>query len=539
MLQAGLNKLPGVLRSMGYDGLRAGQDKVVYSLLGGLDTICILPTGTGKSLCYTVPTLCNGWRTLIFSPLVALMRDQVQGLQRKGVAAAQISSTQTEGENTQAMKDWADGRLSFLFVAPERMENPMFKEAIRVTKPDMIAADEAHSISKDGFNFRPAYKKLGDFVRELNPRVVSAFSATLPANVELDVRRIMGLNNAVRLCYYPRRDNLILSSSDLESEMDIVDYVNKNDGTTLIYCSTVKRLEALCGTMQALCKEPIGYYHGQLPPAMKRATQDAFMEDKIRIMLATSAFGMGVDKGAVRHVLQRDIEGTIEATVQALGRGGRDGKETHCHTYYSAEGLKTQKFFLNNAHPSIEQITSVYDAIMESSDDMGRCYCSMGQLSKQTGVYPMALESIINILRSDNVIQRSKEKATVATVKYLTNYSDTRFDLWKDAVMEGGTPNGDQTEVEIDWLAEKLGLTGTATVKKWMKQWEQEGLLVFTPPRAWPPIEVIGSLQNVDFNVLTRLAKSAVEKLKDVLEYCDTPDNLKHAFIEERFGIQK
>jgi ATP-dependent DNA helicase RecQ len=524
---------------MGYSSLRPGQDKVVYNLIGGQDTVCILPTGAGKSLCYSVPTLCNNWKTLVFSPLVALMRDQVQGLQRKGVAAAQVSSTQTDEENTQSMKDWADGRLSLMFVAPERTENPLFKTAITSQRPDMVALDEAHMISESGDSFRPSYKKVGDFIRELNPRVVSAFTATMPEDVETDIRSILGLGNAVRLRYYPRRTNLILSSSDLESEMEIVDYVRKNTGTILIYCTTIKRLEALTGTLQALLHEPIGYYHGELPPAMKRATQDAFMEDKLRVMVATGAFGMGVDKASIRHVLQRDIESSIEATAQALGRGGRDGNPTRCHTFYSADSLRTQQFFLSNKYPDINLITSVYDALRESSDEMGRCYCSFSDISKQTGVSQFAMSSIIAILTGDNVIRRGKDKDTTITIRYKAEASsDPRFARWRDAIYEGGVPVGESVEVDLTWLYEKLEYKGPETVKKWLGQWDKDGLLAYTPPPSYPPIEIVGNLSNVDFRRLAHKASQSIEKLKDVIEYCRTPDDQKHAFMESRFGIK-
>lgn len=538
LLKEGLNRLPSVLNNLGFSSLRKGQDKVVYSLLSGADTVCILPTGAGKSLCYTVPTLCHGWGSLVFSPLVALMRDQVQSLQRKGVAAAQVSSTQSDGENMQAMKDWADGRVSMLYVAPERTENPMFKAAISKRRPDMIVCDEAHMLSECGDSFRPSYKKIGDFVREVSPRVVGAFSATLPEDVEEDVRNILGMNKSFRLCYYPRRDNLILSSSKLESEMEIVNYVRKNSGTTIIYCSTIKRLEALTETLQAFLPEPIGYFHGELPPAMKRTTQDAFMEDKIRVLVATNAFGLGVDKGNVRHVLQRDIESSIEATAQVLGRAGRDGNVSHCHTFFSEDSLRTQQFFLSMKYPDPKTIAAVYDCLAESADSMGRTAVSFKDLSARSGVPMMSLTSVIAILTSDHIIRRSKDKDTTARLRFLAEgSSDPRYEKWRDAVYEGGVPDGQHIDIELDWLAEKLGYTGTVTLKKWLGQWAKDGLVAYEPPQSRPPLEITGTLQQIDFGRLARKAANAIEKLKDVVAYCHTPDSEKHKFMEGKFGV--
>lgn len=540
LLKDGLNRLPAVLSDLGFASLRAGQDKVVYSLMGGLDTICVLPTGAGKSLCFTVPTLCNGWRTLVFSPLVALMRDQVQSAWRKGIAAAQISSTQSDGENIQAMKDWSDGKISLLYVAPERTENPMFKTAIQKRKPDFCVLDEVHVMSDAGDSFRPSYKKVGDFIREINPRVVGAFSATLPEDVEADIRNTLGMRQAVRLRHYPRRNNLLLSSSNMESEMEIVNYVRKNEGSTIIYCSTIKRLEALTGTLQAFLDEPVGYFHGELPPSTKRSTQDAFMEDKIRVMVATNAFGMGIDKPDCRHVLQRDIEASIEATAQILGRAGRDGEISHCHTFYSDESLRTQQFFLASKYPDVALISAVYDSLCESADNMGRTTASFKDIANRTGIPMMTVNSVVAILSSDHVIKRSTDKDTTARIRYIASSTqDPRFEKWKDAVYEGGVPDGDSVEVELDWLAETLGYTSNATVKKWLGQWASDGLIAYQPPRAYPPLEITGTLQNIDFARLAKKAANAIAKLADVVEYCRTPDDAKHSFMEERFGVER
>jgi hypothetical protein len=242
----------------------------------------------------------------------------------------------------------------------------------------------------------------------------------------------------------------------------------------------------------------------------------------------------------VRHVLQRDIESSIEATAQVLGRGGRDGLPTNCHTWFSEDSVKTQRFFLSNKYPALDQITSVYNALVESADDMGRTYVSFKDLNSMTGVLPFALTSIMAILTSDNVIRRSKEKDSTVTIRYLTDkFSDPKFELWRDAIYEGGVPQGKNIEVDMDWLVERLGYTGPATVKKWLSQWDKDGLLVYTPANSYAPIEVVGSLQHVDFRRLAHKAGNAVEKLKDVIEYCHIPDEKKHAFMEERFGIER
>lgn len=531
-----MNKLPMVLNQMGFKEMRKGQDAVVKHIMSGRDVLAILPTSMGKSFCYVAPTLCHDWHTIVFSPLVALMRDQVQSLQRKGIAAAQVSSNQSDAENVLAMKAWAQGELKFLFVSPERLENPMFKEVIALRMPDFVAMDEVHCLSDWGENFRPAYKKVGDFLREHPPKVVAAFSATAPEKVEDDVRRVLGLGKAKKILYYPRRENLILSSSKLEDEFDLVTHIRQTKGTTLVYCATIARLEALCGSLQAMLNEPVAYYHGQLPQATKRTTQDMFMEGKVRVMLATNAFGMGVDHGNIRHVIHRDIEGSIEAQAQAMGRAGRDQEDSWCHTFLSKDSIETQKFFFRMGHPDTKDIIGAYNFLKETADDMGRCYATYSQVASNLGLFPLAVGSIMNILTSDNVIRRSEDKDHTARIKYLgTEDLSDKFQQWKELVASAGFSTSDGAiEIDLEWLSEKLGYSSQATVRKYFKEWERDDLLIFTPPRRSPPIEIVGDINQVDFSRLAVKAKDAIDKLKDVIQYCHVPDKMKHAFIESK-----
>lgn len=296
LLKQGLRKLPAVLNQMGFSSLRKGQDGVVYHLLSGSDVVCILPTSLGKTACFVVPTLCHDWKTIVVSPLVALIRDQMKGLWDKGIAAGELTSLNTPAQNLATMKDWANGDLNFLYIAPERVNNEDFIAACNKTPPDCVVIDEAHSISSWSDNFRPSYKSAGDFINKFNPKVVAAFTATCPPPVEQDIRWVLGLKTAHKIVYYPRRTNLKLTSRPLRNNYDLLQDIREIPGSTLIYCTTIKKVEEIAEELGKFSSEPIGFFHGQLSPATKKHQQDSFMNGSVRVMLATSAFGMGIDK---------------------------------------------------------------------------------------------------------------------------------------------------------------------------------------------------------------------------------------------------
>jgi ATP-dependent DNA helicase RecQ len=542
MYQDGLNKLPEVLSILGFEKLRAGQDRVVMNLLACMDTVCILPTSLGKSACYITPTLCHGWHSIVVSPLTALMRDQVKSCWNKGISSDQISSTQTEGENLEAMKRWVDGKTSILFVAPERFENEIFMAAINSRKPDAIFLDEAHCLSSWCDNFRPSYKVMGDVIQRLNPRVVGAFTATAPPEVEKDIRWVLGLGKAEKVLHYPRRTNLHLSSETCdegETNLRLFSKLKRIQGSSIVYFSTITRLEETLYAAQNFIKEPITYYYGEMDPALKRSNQDMWMEDKARIIFATSAFGMGIDKPNVRHVFERDITGSVEACMQQLGRAGRDGNDSWCHSFLSPDSIRTQDFFLRMAHPTMEDITAMYNALDELADGSGFVDADWKTIGKNSGVSGFMIDSVTQALISDNVIRRSKEKSTTAFIKFhKIDKADKRMVQWFDAITEGGVATSDNAvEIDLDWLSNKLGYTSQASVKKWLKQWTQDGMITFVPPPPRAPLEIMGGLDRIDFARLKKKRDDSYRKLEEVKYYFEVPDKEKHAYVEHIFKL--
>jgi RecQ family ATP-dependent DNA helicase len=495
-------------------------------------------TVTHNSACFIVPTLCLGLKSLVISPLTALMWDQVQSLREKGIAGDQISSTQSPSENIEAMKRWVNGNTDILYVAPERFDNKMFVAALEARVPDAVFVDECHVLSIHGDNFRPAYKRLGDVVATMNPRIVGAFTATCPPEMEADIRWILGLQEAKRFLVTDRRENLILSSSEMDSDLRLVSMLKKITGPTIVYYSTIKRLEEAVYTMQNLLTEPITYYHGELSPEVKRTNQRSFREDSCRIILATSSFGMGIDKGNVRHVITRDIPGSIEDLCQYNGRAGRDGQDSFCHTFFTEDSKKTQEFFLRTKHPDVEEVVNFYSELERNSDSSGLVTGSIAAIARSAGVNPFLLDSIMSILVADNVATRATEKDTTMYVKWLTKPQGERMQAWADTIAEGGVTSYDGgVDIDMEWLSDKLGYSSNTQVKKWLKQWESEGYIVYRPPASRPPLQLLGGLDRIDFARLQKKKEADERKLQEVLAYNLVPDKDKHYYTEQIFQL--
>ena len=303
-------KVPEVLTKLGYSGLREAQIPCINRILGGEDTFCILPTSGGKTLIGLVPTLVNNWKTIIFSPLIALMKDQVDSLCLKKVRAGALNSSQTDTENWAELKDWTEGLTQVLYVAPERISNPQFRQAMKQVPPNFVIVDEAHVMSKDSATFRPAYMACGDFIRDFQPEQVLALTATATKEIVDDVKRILGTPDMAIERHYTPRLNLHMTSSkcmDLDEVLwEALEIIRKIKGSVIVYCATVKNVIRVTDFLKQ-AGENVTFYHGQITqPSVKDMNQDAFMSGRVRIMVATNAFGMGIDKADIEGIIHID-----------------------------------------------------------------------------------------------------------------------------------------------------------------------------------------------------------------------------------------
>jgi ATP-dependent DNA helicase RecQ len=381
-------RIAGLDRSLrttfGFEQLRPGQAEVIRSVMAGQDTLAVMPTGAGKSLCYQLPALHLEGTTIIVSPLISLMKDQVDKLEEFGLEALQVNSTlTTQGEET-ALERIEQEASDFVFTTPERLTNPEFLETLRGTEIDFVVIDEAHCISQWGHDFRPSYLAIRGALKELGDPPVLALTATATPEVVEDVKRQLGRPGMRVFDTGIYRSNLELQvehlSGDAEKQAELLKVLQEIEGTGIIYTATVKHVEEVTRFLQGEGFEVLGY-HGRLAAKRRKESQDRFMAGELKAMIATNAFGMGIDKPDIRYVVHYDLPGSLEAYYQEAGRAGRDGAAARCILLYDSKDRRTQLFLLTGRYPSEKELLRVYAALQELQGSGSRI--SLAQLQER------------------------------------------------------------------------------------------------------------------------------------------------------------
>ena len=334
----------------GYDSFRTGQEELVDGLLSGRDVVGIMPTGAGKSLCYQVPALMKGGITLVISPLISLMKDQVSALIQQGVHAAYLNQSLNAAQYRKALSNASQGMYKIIYVAPERLESQSFIAFAQRADISMIAVDEAHCVSQWGQDFRKSYLNISRFIGGLPRRpVVGAFTATATAEVREDIVRLLGLQDPLVITTGFDRPNLFFSVLHPKSkETELLKLLKERQGKSgIIYCSTRKKVEEVCEMLNSSGISATRYHAG-LPQEERVNNQDDFVYDRRQVMVATNAFGMGIDKSDVRFVIHYNMPKNLESYYQEAGRAGRDGEDADCILLYAKADVATCRYFIDN-----------------------------------------------------------------------------------------------------------------------------------------------------------------------------------------------
>ncbi len=351
----------------GHDSFRDGQEQIVDALLDGRDALCIMPTGAGKSMCYQIPALLFDGVTIVVSPLISLMKDQVGSLVQSGVPAAYINSSLSYPQFLRVLSNVEHGKYKIIYVAPERLLTDGFLDTCKKIKISMVAVDEAHCVSQWGQDFRPSYLKIISFVESLaNRPIVGAFTATATNDVKEDIKKILRLENPFEITTGFDRPNLffgvIKSSSKDEKLIDLIR--ERGDRSGIVYCATRKNVESVC---ELLCDNGFSAarYHAGLDEYERRKNQEDFVFDRKNIMVATNAFGMGIDKSNVTYVIHYNMPKNIESYYQEAGRAGRDGGEADCILLYSPKDVRLNRFMIENSEGNDELTIEENEQIRE------------------------------------------------------------------------------------------------------------------------------------------------------------------------------
>ena len=408
-----LQKIREVLQSrFGFSALRPGQETVVEAVMQGRDTLAIMPTGGDKSLCYQLPAMCREGLTVVVSPLIALMKDQVDALQAKGIAAAAVNSSLSTEEYRQAMQALNHGQLRIIYVAPERFGQEGFMRMLSEQQISLLAVDEAHCLSHWGHDFRPDYLRLGRVREALGMPPIVALTATATEHVRQDIITSLRLQSPAVIISGFGRNNLDFAIARCEGRREKLERIRKTIAkwrTGIIYCSTRKNVMTVFKEITQAGANAVAYHAG-MTDEEREFSQNAFISGRADVVVATNAFGMGIDRPDVRFVIHFEIPGSVEAYYQEAGRAGRDGEQAYCELLFNHADLKTQEFFFEGSNPSINTIRTLYHLLRLRCDpNTFELQLSVDEMAEQLGkdVNPMAVGTALSILLHAGAISRA------------------------------------------------------------------------------------------------------------------------------------
>jgi ATP-dependent DNA helicase RecQ len=401
---------PALEKYFGFREFREPQGEVISEILNGQDVFVVMPTGGGKSLCYQLPAILLEGVTVVVSPLVALMKDQVDALAARGLSATLINSTISIGEQQQRIRRMRDGEFKLVYIAPERFRSRSFLQALGQITIGLFAIDEAHCISQWGHDFRPDYFRLGSVLEELGRPQVAAFTATATPEVRTDIVKRLGLENPSVFVAGFARPNLRFQVSETERESEKFNRLReliRRHRTGIVYCATRKRVDQVSQELKSWGIRVVSY-HGGIDDAAREDAQNQFTQTDCDVAVATNAFGMGIDRADIRFVVHFEIPGSLEAYYQEAGRAGRDGEPAECELLFNYADTRIQDFFINGSNPSVELIRNVYLLLRNMANEQGEIERSIHDIAARVDHEnnEMAVHAAITILDRHGVIDR-------------------------------------------------------------------------------------------------------------------------------------
>ncbi|MFC2131363.1 RecQ family ATP-dependent DNA helicase [Bacteroidota bacterium] len=540
----------------GFDSFRKGQEEIILNILDGKDTLVVMPTGGGKSLCYQLPALHFEGTALVISPLIALMQDQVDSMEKKGIPAAFINSTLTFDETLLRMEKARTGEYKLLYVAPERLENKRFIEALRSFQISFLAVDEAHCISEWGHDFRPSYLHIAEALKFINEIPVIALTATATPEVQIDIFRALKMKDAGCFIKGFDRPNLAYITETTEDKLNrVVDICKETTkGSTIIYCGSRKKVESFTEGLMEYGLKVISYHAG-MPDKFRTYAQDKFLNGDARIIVATSAFGMGIDKPDVRNVIHCDLTQTLEAYYQEAGRAGRDGKPAKCYLLYHPSDRKLPEFFINATFPSLQNIDTVYNFIYDiNSTPLGTksydsIFLSHTEIANSTNLPSIVVHSVINLLERNKILKHGSTQGMAVVnittsreriIEYYNNIDSSKRKVL-EAILRGVSPDvfNNPVEFDIQHFMRKYDIN-IDELKTAVRTFEFARLMKFNFPGFSKGISLLLERMYVkdlpiDFNAYKSRRSHAVKKLNLMQQYAETFE-CKRNFILNYFN---